>query len=156
MPKNIIISLMLILNLGLSFGQSIGSQLIGSAGETVQSESGITLNYSVGETVVDYYKCVYNFRIGFIQSIPLLEQSDKQNEFHKPSSKITSMPNRPADYFKGDEKYILFDAVGRVLKTGFNFRKDDPTIQFPMTGIYFVQSAVDDKTVRIQKIFVSR
>ena len=159
MAKNILIALILSFIYDLSFGQSISSYLIGSTGETAKTkldDSGISLTYSVGEPIVDYHKCVYNYRIGFIQAIPVHKQSEVVKGFHLPSNKTDLPPNRSSDTNKENEKYILFDVAGRVLKRGFNFKKEDPFIQFPYSGIYFVHTSVNDKNVRIEKIMFAK
>lgn len=157
MSKILIVIQVLVFNLGVCYSQSIGSQLIGSAGEFIQSKSGISLTYSVGEPVVDSYKCVYNYRIGFIQSIPIYPAAHSGIGFnHSSPIAATTVTNPSNTYQNQEEKYILFDAVGRILQKGINFRRGDPTIHFPMTGIYFVQTFIDRKTVNTEKIFVSR
>lgn len=47
-------------------------------------------------------------------------------------------------------------AVGRILQKGINFRIGDPSSIFPMTGIYFLQTSVDNKTVRVEKMMISK
>jgi hypothetical protein len=156
MYTKIIFILILIINKGVSYSQSIGSQLIGSVGETIQSESGISLTFSVGEPIVDYYKCTHHYRIGFIQSPPIMEQTEILHDYERSLGKVAQIPNRVSGDFKGDEKYILFDAAGRVIQRGINFRKNDPAIQFPYPGIYFVQTSIDNKNVRVEKILFAR
>ena len=156
MNKIICITLILMFNSEVGYNQSIASQFIGSAGATIQGAAGTSLTFTVGEPIVDYYKCLYNFRIGFIQSMPVQVEIKKEIGFNTAAIKTTLGSNASTYSIKQDEKYILFDAVGRILQKGVNFRRDDPTIYFPMTGIYFVQSTVDDKTFRIEKIMISR
>lgn len=156
MNKNAKVILMLVFNLNMAYSQSMGSQLIGTAGSTIQSDDGITLTYSVGEPIVDYYKCTYHYRIGFLQSVPLPEQSAILNNQNRSSGKIIQVANRISNDFNGDENFILFDVAGRVLQKGVNFRKNDPTFQFPYPGIYFVHTSIDNKNVRVEKILFAR
>jgi hypothetical protein len=157
MNQKLIALALLIFNLSLCYGQHIGSHLIGSGGESAVNKCGILFSFSIGEPIADFYKCHDNYRIGFIQSMPVLAEPEKTNGIKLPTPKVARpVSNRSMVYSRENERYVLFDAAGRILHQGVNFRKDDPTIYVPMTGIYFLQTSMDNKNVRIEKIMISR
>jgi len=144
-------------NISYSYGQHIGSHLIGSGGESSVNKCGLLFTFSIGEPIADFYKCHDDYRIGFIQSMPVLVEPEKSKGIKLPADKVVRpVSNRPMVYSRENEKYVLFDAAGRILHQGVNFRKDDPSINFPMTGIYFLQTSLDNKNVRVEKIMFSR
>ena len=158
MSKIHITSLVLIFSLAICHGQRIGNQLIGSAGANSQGKSGIIMTYSLGESIVDYYKCHNNkYRIGFIQSVPFQKESVKVNGLNLSPDKSIQVTDRSStNHLQINEKYILFDAVGRILQKGVNFRKEDRAFNFHSSGIYFLQTSIDNRNVRTEKIMFSR
>lgn len=157
MNQKLIALVVLIFNLSLCYGQHLGSYLIGSGGESSVNKCGLLFSFSIGEPIADFYKCHDNFRIGFIQAMPVLVEAEKTNGIKFPADKVVRpVSNQSMVYSRENEKYVLFDAAGRILHKGVNFRKDDPSINFPMTGIYFLQTSLDNKNVRIEKIMISR
>jgi len=157
MYQKLIALAVLIFNLSLCYGQHIGSYLIGSGGESGVNKCGLLFSFSIGEPIADFYKCHENYRIGFIQAMPELVEPAKTNGIKMPADNVVRpVSDRAMVYSRENEKYVLFDAAGRILHRGVNFRKDDPSINFPMTGIYFLQTALDNKNVRVEKIMISR
>lgn len=157
MNQKLIALAVLIFNLSLCYGQHIGSYLIGSGGESAENKCGLLFSFSTGEPIADFYTCHENYRIGFIQAMPELVEPAKTNGIKLPADKIfLPVSDRAVVYSRENEKYILFDAAGRILLRGLNFRKNDPSINLPMTGIYFLQTSLDNKNVRVEKIMFSR
>lgn len=149
--------LLMAFNLGAAYGQSLVSHLIGSTGATAQGKSGIiTLTASAGEPVVDYYKCNHIYRIGFIQSLSFDMKPVQQNGLNLSPIRTTQVPNQTTGKFQEDERYMLFDAVGRIIRKGVNFRKEDRAFNLQASGIYFLQTSFDGKNVRTEKIMFSK
>lgn len=156
--KGILIGLQILVFNVACFCQSIDQQLIGSGGNTTIENDKGSITYSIGEVIVDYYKCEFNLRVGFIQAIDVLPMT---NAFSR--SKTTLIGDSRKAYFVENDKYskenlewIIYESSGRIISSGQGNDGIKNVLNNVSSGTYFIQTHNGSKLIGTDKIVISR
>lgn len=156
--KGILIGLQIIVLNMACFCQSIDQQLIGSIGHYSDENCKTSLIYSVGEVMVDYYKCYFNLRVGFIQAVesPLPDNalSRATNTFSSNVLKSNSLKRIESDI--ANLEMLIYDSSGRIIYSGISRDDKQAYLQNLSSGIYFIQTRKGASYIGTEKIVISR